>query len=150
MNDTFERARLAFGRVRRGWVVSLAGSEPRCATVSELVPRLGELREARMLLTAISEAVETYDPKREAVIVVESERAIDVLILRETGLRAVGGIDFVTSERRKGESLCVSLSLPERDTVRTSAGRTHPCRSGRMTFRGLSTSFKSILQREPP
>jgi hypothetical protein len=81
--------------VGRGCVVSLADSELRYATVSELVPRRGALRDAQMLLTAISEAVETYDSKREAVFVVESERAIDVLILGETGSRTVGGIDFV-------------------------------------------------------
>jgi hypothetical protein len=51
-----------------------------------------------MLLTAISEAVETYDPEREAVLVVESERAIEVLILGESGSRAVGGIDFAANE----------------------------------------------------
>jgi hypothetical protein len=52
-----------------------------------------------MLLTTISEAVETYDPKREAVLVVESERANDLLILGESGSRGVGGIDFVPSEQ---------------------------------------------------
>ncbi len=99
MSDTIDRARLAFDRVGRGCIVSLADSEPRYATMGEITPRLSALREAQMLLTAISEAVETYDPLREAVLVVESEHAIDVLVLGEEGSRTIGGLDFVPSGR---------------------------------------------------
>ena len=99
MTGTIENTRPAFELVGGGCIVSLPNFDPFFATVNELVPRLGAPCEAQMLLTAISEAVETYDPKREAVLVVERGRAIDVLILGESGTRPVGGITFIASER---------------------------------------------------
>ncbi len=99
MRDAIRRARLAFEIAGRGRVVSILGSEPRFTTVNELTGRLGEIPEAKMLLTAISEAVETYRPDDEAVLVLETEHAIQVLIFGPDGLQeVVGGIDFMSEE----------------------------------------------------
>jgi hypothetical protein len=45
--------------------------EPRYATVAEIAARLDPHPDATMLLTAVSEAVERYDPSREAAILLE-------------------------------------------------------------------------------
>lgn len=48
-----------------------------------------------MLLTAVSEAVERYDPSTEAVILLETDSGFQVLILTPEGYDYVGGLDFV-------------------------------------------------------
>ena len=78
VNDALESARLAYERAGRGCIVSLRSEEPRYATVSELAARLDAEADSTMLLTAISEAVERYDPAREAVVVIESEEGFEV------------------------------------------------------------------------
>ena len=75
MTDTIRHAREGFRMVGRGCIVANMGVEPRYATVSQLVGRLDPLPEAKMLITAISEAVEKYQPEEEAVIVLETEHA---------------------------------------------------------------------------
>ena len=47
-----------------------------------------------MLLTAVSEAVERYDPSREAAILLEVPSGYQVLILSPEGYDYVGGLDF--------------------------------------------------------
>ena len=95
MTDTIRHAHEGFNIVGRGSMVAGIGPEPRYATVSQLVGRLDAFPEAKMLITAISEAVESYDPEEEAVLVLETEHAIHVLILGPEGLQEiVGGIDF--------------------------------------------------------
>jgi hypothetical protein len=47
-----------------------------------------------MLLTAISEAVERYDPSREAAILLEVASGYQVLILSPGGYDYVGGLTF--------------------------------------------------------
>ena len=47
-----------------------------------------------MLLTAVSEAVERYDPKNEAVVLLETASGFQVLILSPWGWDYVGGLDF--------------------------------------------------------
>ena len=47
-----------------------------------------------MLLTAVSEAVERYDPAREAVILLEVASGRQVLILSREGWDYVGGLNF--------------------------------------------------------
>jgi hypothetical protein len=47
-----------------------------------------------MLLTAVSEAVERYDPSTEAVILLETESGFQVLILSPERWEAVGGLEF--------------------------------------------------------
>lgn len=51
-----------------------------------------------MLLTAISEAVERYDPNGEAVVVIESEKGFEVSIVTETGRQCVGGLFYDPGE----------------------------------------------------
>ena len=95
MTDTIRHAREGFRLVGRGCMVAGIGPEPRYATVSQLVGRLDAFPEAKMLITAISEAVERYQPEEEAVIVLETEHAINVMILGPRGVEEiVGGIDF--------------------------------------------------------
>ena len=47
-----------------------------------------------MLVTAVSEAVERYDPSTEAVILLETARGFQVLILSPFGWESVGGLEF--------------------------------------------------------
>ena len=95
MTDTIRHAREGFRMVGRGCIVANMGAETRYATVSQLVGRLHSFPEARMLITAISEAVEKYRPEEEAVLVLETEHAVNVLILGPRGVEEiVGGLDF--------------------------------------------------------
>ncbi len=96
MTDTIRRAREGFNIVGRGCIIANFDTEPRYATVSELTRRLDRILEAKMLLTAISEAVETYRPDNQAVLVLETEHAINVIILGPDGVEEiVGGLDFL-------------------------------------------------------
>jgi hypothetical protein len=65
--------------------------------VTELAARLGPEDDMLMLLTAISEAVERYDPKGEAVTVIESEKGFEVSIVTAYGRERVGGLFYDTS-----------------------------------------------------
>jgi hypothetical protein len=47
-----------------------------------------------MLVTAVSEAVERYDPSREAAILLEVASGYQVLILSPEGYDYVGGLTF--------------------------------------------------------
>jgi len=47
-----------------------------------------------MLLTAISEAVERYNPSTEAVILLETDSGFQVLILSPYGWDYAGGLEF--------------------------------------------------------
>lgn len=86
MKEAFERARLAYECAGRGCIVSLAKEDVvRYTTVSELAGRLGPEEDMLMLLTAISDAVERYDPKREAVVMIQTERGFEVSIVTPTG-----------------------------------------------------------------
>jgi hypothetical protein len=68
--------------------------EARYATVAEIAARLEPHEDATMLLTAVSEAVERYDPSTEAVILLETDSGFQVLILSRKGWDYVGGLDF--------------------------------------------------------
>ena len=95
MTDTIRHAREGFRMVGRGCMVANMDAEPRYATVSQLVRNLDALPEAKMLITAISEAVEKYRPEEEAVLVLETEHAVNVIILGPRGVEEiVGGMDF--------------------------------------------------------
>jgi hypothetical protein len=98
VNDSLESARLAYERAGRGCIVSLRSEDPRYATVTELGARLDAEADSTMLLTAISEAVERYDPEREAVVVIESEKGFEVSILSASGSESVGGLFYNPDE----------------------------------------------------
>jgi len=98
VNEALENARLNYERAGRGCIVSLRSEEPRYATVTELAARLDAEADSTMLLTAISEAVERYDPEREAVVVVESEKGFEVSILSASGSESVGGLFYNPDE----------------------------------------------------
>lgn len=99
MNDAIERARLAYERAGRGCIISTRrGEEPRYATVTELAGRLGPEDDMLMLLTAISEAVERYNPESEAVVMIESEKGFEVSIVTASGSESVGGLFYDPSE----------------------------------------------------
>ena len=93
--DTIDGAKRAFDIAGRGCLVRLGEDEPRYATVEKIAARLEPHAEATMLLTAVSEAVERYDPSTEAVILLETDSGFQVLILSREGWDYVGGLDFV-------------------------------------------------------
>lgn len=57
-------------------------------------PRLESHPGATMLVTAVSEAVERYDPSREAAILLEVASGYQVLILSPDGYEYVNGIAY--------------------------------------------------------
>lgn len=92
--DTIDSARLAFQIAGRGCIVRIGEDEPRYAMVTEIAARLEPHADATMLLTAVSEAVERYDPSTEAVILLETDSGFQVLILSPEGWDYVGGLEF--------------------------------------------------------
>ena len=92
--DTIDGARRAFEIAGRGCLVRLGEEEPHYATVTEIAARLEPHSDATMLLTAVSEAVERYDPSREAAILLEVASGYQVLILSPEGYQYVGGLMF--------------------------------------------------------
>jgi hypothetical protein len=92
--DTIDGARRAFEIAGRGCLVRIGEDEPRYATVEEIAARLEPHPDATMLLTAVSEAVERYDPATEAAILLETGSGFQVLILSREGWDYVGGLDF--------------------------------------------------------
>ena len=66
--DTIDSARQAFKIAGRGCLVRFGEDEPRYATVAEIAARLEPHEDATMLLTAVSEGVERYNPLTEAGI----------------------------------------------------------------------------------
>ena len=92
--DAIDDARRAFAIAGRGCLVRIGEDEPCYAKVEEIAARLESYREATMLLTAVSEAVERYDPSREAAILLETAIGFQVLILSPEGYDYVGGLDF--------------------------------------------------------
>jgi hypothetical protein len=92
--DTIDGARRAFQIVGRGCLVRIGDDEPRYAKVEEIATRLEPHPDATMLLTAVSEAVERYDPAKEAVILLETAIGFQVLILSPEGYDYVGGLTF--------------------------------------------------------
>jgi hypothetical protein len=102
VNGALDRARLAYERAGRGCIVSLFRGDVRYATMAELAGRLGREADSTMLLTAISDAVERYDPEHEAVVLVENEKGFEVSIISASGTESVGGLfyDLDDSEDR--------------------------------------------------
>ena len=94
ITDTIDSARRSFEIAGRGCLVRLGEDEPRYATVAEIAARLEPHKDARMLLTAVSEAVERYDPATEAAILLEVTSGYQVLILSPQGYDYVGGLTF--------------------------------------------------------
>jgi hypothetical protein len=92
--DVIDDARRAFEITGRGCLVRLGEEEPRYATVAEIAARLEPHPDATMLLTAVSEAVERYDPAREAAILLETGSGFQVLILSPFGWESVAGLKF--------------------------------------------------------
>jgi hypothetical protein len=92
--DLIDDAKLAFEIAGRGCLVRVAEDEPRYATVNEIAARLEPHPDATMLVTAVSEAVERYDPSGEAAILLEVPSGYQVLILSPEGYDYVGGLTF--------------------------------------------------------
>jgi hypothetical protein len=88
--DTIDDAHRAFEIAGRGCLVRFGEDEPRYATVADLAARLEPHPDATMLLTAVSEAVERYDPSREAAILLEVASGYQVMILSPEGYDYVG------------------------------------------------------------
>jgi hypothetical protein len=60
--------------------------------------RLGPEEDMLMLLTAISDAVERYDPEREAVVMIQTEKGFEVSIATPTGCEPAGGLFYDPSD----------------------------------------------------
>jgi hypothetical protein len=88
--DTIDGARRAFAIAGRGCLVRIGEDQPRYATVAEIAARLEPHPDATMLLTAVSEAVERYDPAAETAILRCVASGYQVLILSPEGYRATG------------------------------------------------------------
>ncbi len=97
---TIDDARRAFEIAGRDCLVRLGEDEPRYATMAEIAAQLEPHPETTMLLTAVSEAVERYDPSTEAVILLETDSGFQVLILSREGWDYVGGLDFAPAPNR--------------------------------------------------
>jgi hypothetical protein len=69
------------GAGKDGRLVRLGVDEPCHATMAQIATRLEPHPDALMLLTAVGEAVERYDPSREAAILLEVPSGHQVLIL---------------------------------------------------------------------
>ena len=65
--DMIDSAMQAFDIAGRGCLVRVGEEKRRYATVTEIAARLEPHAETTMFLTAVSEAVERYDPSTEAV-----------------------------------------------------------------------------------
>ena len=94
ITDTIDDAKRAFEIAGRGCLVRIGEEEARYATVAEIATRLEPHPDATMLLTAVSEAVERYDPAREAALLLEVPSGYQVLILSREGYDYVGGLTF--------------------------------------------------------
>ena len=92
--DTIDDAKRAFERAGRGCLVRFGEDESRYATVTEIAAQLEPHPDATMLLTAVSEAVERYDPSTEAAILLEVPSGYQVLILSPEGYDYIGGLTF--------------------------------------------------------
>jgi hypothetical protein len=92
--DTIDAARRAYEIAGRGCLVRLGEEEPRYVKVDEIAARLEPHPDATMLLTAVSEAVERYDPATEAAILLEVANGYQVLILSREGYDYIGGLSF--------------------------------------------------------
>lgn len=102
MNDILESARYGYERAGRGCIVSVPSEAPRYATVTELAARFDAEADSTILLTAISEAVERYNPESEAVTVIESEKGFEVSIVSATGRKRVGGLFYDPNDPTTG------------------------------------------------
>ncbi len=91
---TIDSARRSFEIAGRGCLVRIGEDEPRYAKVAEIAARLEPHEDATMLLTAVTEAVERYNPSTEAVILLETDSGFQVLILSPSGWDYVGGLEF--------------------------------------------------------
>ncbi len=90
----FARARLRAARGRRG----SACSRRRRALPEDRGGRSAKNGKAPRLRTAISEAVERYNPEREAVVMIESEKGFEVSIVTTSGSKSVGGLFYEPDE----------------------------------------------------
>jgi hypothetical protein len=94
IHAAIDDAKRSFDLVGRGLLVRHGEDEPRYATVAEIAAALEPHPDATMLLTAISEAVERYDPATEAAVLLEVPSGYQVLILSPEGYDYVGGLTF--------------------------------------------------------
>jgi hypothetical protein len=90
-------AKKAFAIAGRGCLVRLGEDEPRYATVAEIAARLEPHEEATMLVTAVSEAVERYDPR----VLSANSRAKRMGLRRRATVQAGG---LYSSQRKRVRS----------------------------------------------
>lgn len=89
------RAREGYEIAGRGFVLSMDDEdEDRYVTLEELRESLSREPEMLGLLDAVQAVHDTYDPQREALVLVSREEAIQVLLVHRGGLTALGQVEF--------------------------------------------------------
>ena len=68
----------------------------RYSTMEDLRGVLGKAPELAGLIEVAREAVESYDPEREAVVMESRYEAVNVILVRETDVVTLGTLAFVT------------------------------------------------------
>ena len=66
------------------------------STIEDLREVLGKAPELAGLVQVAADAVETYDPAREAVVLESRYEAVNVVLVRETEVVTLGTLAFVT------------------------------------------------------
>jgi hypothetical protein len=95
-DDLHDFAREGFRSAGRGVVVTFDDQEDvRYSTIEELRGALAKAPELAGLFEVAANAVETYDPEREAVVLESRYEAVGVILVRETEVVTLGTLAFV-------------------------------------------------------
>jgi hypothetical protein len=90
------RAREGFRTAGRGVLVTFDDETlERYSTMEDLRGVLGKAPELAGLIQVAPDAVETYDPEREAVVLESRYEAVSVILVRETEVVTLGTLAFV-------------------------------------------------------
>ncbi|HEX7550642.1 MAG TPA: hypothetical protein VF579_08720 [Candidatus Methylomirabilis sp.] len=89
-------AREGFRIAGRGVLVMFDDEDlERYSTIEDLREVLGKAPELAGLVQVAADAVETYDPEREAVVLESRYEAVNVILVRETEVVTLGTLVFV-------------------------------------------------------
>jgi hypothetical protein len=89
-------AREGFWTAGRGVLVMFDDETlERYSTIEDLQKVLGKAPELEGLIEVAREAVESYDPEREAVVMESRYKAVNVVLVRETEVITLGTLVFV-------------------------------------------------------
>jgi hypothetical protein len=96
-DDLHAFSREGFRSAGRGVVVTFDDRDDmRYSTIEDLRGTLDAAPELAELIQVAADAVETYDPEREAVVLESRYEAVSVILVRETEVVTLGSLVFVT------------------------------------------------------